>query len=132
NGNCCDQHDFCYALWGCDALSWLGLSSPMCTACNEAVVACITLNIFNNGQPSECCAAGNCGQPRPADYYGTPTGIVDDPKSWEDLVIGDGGGGGGGSGTMPGYMTYFTPYGSVSYGAGTCKIQTPWGEVTLP
>ena len=65
SGNCCDQHDQCYFAFGCDASSWLGSANPLCTACNEAVVACILFGVNNTGQPSDCCAAGTCGYPRP-------------------------------------------------------------------
>lgn len=117
NGNCCDTHDACYLVFNCDALSWLGLESPMCTACNEAVVACITLGIFNNGQPSECCAAGNCGQERPPNYYQSGGGFNLGNKTWEELFQGDGGGGGGG-GTIWELLT--TPWGQVIVGGGEC------------
>ena len=49
NGNCCDTHDMCYELYGCDALSWLGLQSYLCSGCNELTVACVTLGTNNSG-----------------------------------------------------------------------------------
>lgn len=130
DGNCCDTHDDCYAAFNCDALSWLGFEGSFCTACNVALVACIEAGAGNTGQPSYCCYMHNCGVPRnpPSGTGGGGT----DTKTWEDLVIGDGGGTGGGG------TSYWTPYGSVYYSNGNCTIQLPpppdgtGGSVTMP
>jgi hypothetical protein len=119
NGSCCDQHDECYAAFDCDALSWAGLESPLCTACNDAVAACITFGYNNNGQPSGCCAAGNCGDPRP--IYSVGSGGSNTGDRGTDVAIAPGGDGGFG-----GYSSW-TPWGTVTYSNGHCMM--PGGAV---
>lgn len=115
SGNCCDQHDECYFVFGCDAYSWLGSANPACTLCNEAVVACITLGINNTGQPSECCALGNCGSPRPAG------GGFDGPyyQDWQSA--------GGYGGTSGGWTGGGTGGGSTGTSGGWCRF--PDGQI---
>lgn len=105
NGNCCDQHDQCYFAFGCDASSWLGSANPLCTACNEAVVACIVFGVNNTGQPSECCARGDCGNPRPpgGGFGGDP--YYQDWQSAGGYGGNSGGWTGGGSGGSGGSTT---------------------------
>jgi hypothetical protein len=115
-GNCCDAHDSCYAQWGCGALSWLGLSSSECTACNLAASACVQNGDGSTGEQSSCCSWGNCGQTRPASQsagggiHRVPT-VAPDPGP---------GGGGGGDGSVAPWED--TPYGSVWNQGGTCKF----------
>jgi hypothetical protein len=60
-GNCCDSHDACYAVGHCSYWSWLGVQSLWCEACNLTAALCITTGLGSTGQPSICCAYGNCG-----------------------------------------------------------------------
>jgi hypothetical protein len=110
HGNCCDEHDACYDTFRCSALSWLGLESPLCIACNVALVLCTEGPI---GGPSTCCAAGNCGQTRPSMWWGY---FSDDVGGGEDIQYDEGGSGSSGSGGT----LAVTPWGSVVYGGGTC------------
>lgn len=61
DGACCDSHDQCYSFFGCTALSWI-TGTDECKDCNDEVLHCIATT---NPGPSSCCAAGNCGVPRP-------------------------------------------------------------------
>lgn len=62
-GRCCDIHDACYKKHGCSAGSWTSAPWRKCQIlCNAPAVACFT-SAIPVGR-SECCARGNCGQPR--------------------------------------------------------------------
>ena len=114
-GNCCDTHDTCYWAFNCDAVSWLGLESTFCTACNVALVACIVNGTGGNGMPSTCCAAGNCGQPNPTFYFGGFGSGKDGGSEVMDremVVAMSGGGGSFGD----------TPWGTIYYGGGNCTF----------
>ena len=108
-GVCCDIHDDCYYQNGCSALSWLGLSSPACTACNIAVVYCFADSV-HIGQ-SACCVLNKCGQPWEPPSGG---GVVENERRPLNIDPDLGGGGGGG-----GFTWAWTPYGTVgiSYGS---------------
>jgi hypothetical protein len=43
---CCDLHDLCWDVFGCNLLSWLGIGSAACKICNIGVVACIGACVF--------------------------------------------------------------------------------------
>ncbi|CAF1256986.1 unnamed protein product [Adineta ricciae] len=60
NGGCCDEHDQCYELNKCTALSWIpGVQGLNCWNCNWKVMKCVVM--LNPGM-SSCCSAGTCGQ----------------------------------------------------------------------
>lgn len=120
-GNCCDEHDRCYAENDCEALSWTGYATPACILCNTNAVFCITTGLGSNGQPSECCAAGNCGQPRPvasSPFGSGPLGPLTGPPDWD--AASPGGGGGGWTTTTTGGTT-------ISVGGGWCRF--PNGQI---
>ena len=127
-GNCCDSHDICYAAFRCDGLSWLGLNSYMCGACNLQLVACIGDADGSYGstfQPSECVSQGNCGQPRSANVWGNFSDVDLGGALNLELLPHDGSGGGGGVGSI-----HTTPWGQIhqgAYGPGTCRF--PDGQV---
>ena len=110
SGNCCDTHDDCYAANNCNALSWLGFASLDCINCNVVVQDCLEKGIDNTGQPSTCCAAGNCGQPRPSSTSNNNGGVDN------QYVAPDGSSGG----SPWGGSTFNTPWGSVIYTNGHC------------
>jgi hypothetical protein len=121
SGNCCDQHDDCYAIFNCDALSWLGLGSQFCTGCNEMVTLCITAGYNNSGYPSVCCYNGNCGQERPPGTIGGGGGGECCPIFDQDGYVG-----GGGTGGYP----VWTPWGTIWVGYnGTCTFSN---GITIP
>ena len=61
-GACCDVHDACYRRYDCGAGSWTSAPWRECQwRCNAPAVVCFTSRFPG---PSECCARGNCGQPR--------------------------------------------------------------------
>lgn len=112
-GNCCDTHDACYARFGCGSWSWLtGAATPQCLMCNTFVIACITENVGSTWLPSECCALGNCGEPRATGGGGGGGGI----KYLDPYDGGSGGSGGAGWNDIPG--------GGIGY-SGTCCIWDP-------
>lgn len=116
-GFCCDIHDACYAAYNCDALSWLGLSSPACTLCNQTLVTCIGLG--GTGQPSSCCASGNCGNERPIIDAGE--GIAPaDVGPYDQIGPGDPLTGGG-------WLRNGTPWGTIWTAGGWCKM--PDGQI---
>jgi hypothetical protein len=110
SGNCCDKHDECYALNNCNALSWLGLGSLDCINCNNAVQECLEGGVANNGQPSQCCAAGNCGQSNGGALGGGGPDNQDVPPDF------------GGGGSPWGGSIYQTPWGNVGYAGGICTF----------
>ena len=118
NGNCCDAHDDCYRDFGCHAISWLGIGSPLCTMCNEAMVACIVGGLYNTGQPSECCALGICGAPRPAQEEHGSGGT---PGNDGGTLNRDPDGGGGNVGGIS-YNWIYTPWGFVAPAGGWCTF----------
>lgn len=126
NGNCCDVHDLCYTAYDCTYWSWIGISNPGCIGCNALVTSCYLYGVGNTGQPSECCALGNCGRQRcPGIYSWNPncTPIWGDtpPGGPLDLVQdSSGGGGGGGWSSVPdGSTSVFCSRDGINYFA--CK-----------
>jgi hypothetical protein len=113
-GNCCDAHDECYRIFGCDAWSWVGLSLAECVLCDAAAVTCISgSGATSNGQPSECCAMNICGQPREGQAPPAGGGGPD------NQYVAPEGPGGGGQWNIDG-----TPYGfiAISYTNQTCAV----------
>jgi hypothetical protein len=122
-GNCCDTHDECYAAFDCSAWSWLGISNIYCEACNLAVLICVTTGEGSNGQPSACCALGNCGTERcegakwnDASCAAFMAGAGDpNMKLYYDPFLTDGYGLGGGMGPISGGY-------SISTSGGVCRF----------
>ena len=122
-GHCCDEHDNCYAIFNCDALSWLGLESVYCQGCNVVLAACVvdaSSGAGLSGMPSECCFQNNCGTPRTGVYFGDIGGGGGSEHTGPDNQYSSdpGGSGGGGGWTWIGY----TPWGSIGIGGGTCTF----------
>ena len=112
-GVCCDIHDDCYYRNGCSALSWLGLGSPACGACNVEVVACLADTVHIG--TSVCCAMNNCGQP----YQPGGGGVAEDERHPLNVDPDLGGSSGGGV-----FRWAWTPYGSVGFGYGSfCVVR---------
>lgn len=116
-GNCCDVHDECYWAYECSWWSWLGVSNILCEGCNARAVVCVTTGLGSTGQPSACCAQGNCGAPRCNGlYWDDPRCTLGPPPRSgprdRDPAPNPGNTGGGGGGGIPG--------GTVSFPGATC------------
>ena len=116
-GHCCDVHDACFDAYNCTALSWVGLESIVCSACNAVLVSCIANEA--TGLPSYCCYQNICGQHREPPYFGdiSSGGLGGDGNDLQQVEP-SGGGGGGGGWVWIGY----TPWGSIGVGIGWCRF----------